>query len=105
MINNPAGTNTNTPAATADILVKGFNIYNNSELIGSFKRNVSADSTLFINIYKKDDNKVCTATHSLKAADADWDIRFSDNKVITLLYNPTTPLEKLFKYLAEKGYF
>ncbi len=105
VINNPAGTNTNTPATTADILIKGFNIFNNSELIGFFKKNVSADSTLFINVYKKDENKVCTATHSLKAADADWDIHFSDNKVITLLYNPATPLEKLFKYLAEKGYF
>ena len=106
IINNPAATNTTaTKTPAAEILIKGFNIYNNSELIGTFKKNVSADSVQFINVYKKDDNKVCTATHSLKLPDADWDIRFTDDKLITLLYNPSQPLERLFKFLVEKGYF
>ena len=106
VINNPApATNAPTKAiVAADILVKGSNIYNGGELIGTFKRNISADSTLFINVYKKDDNKVCTATHPLKNDDADWEVRFTDDKTITLLYNPSSPIEKLFKFLVEKGY-
>ena len=39
-------------------------------------------------------------------ANADWNLSTTaDGQTTQLLYNSTTPLEKLFKYLAEKGFF
>lgn len=74
-------------------------------MIGSFKKSTGADNITSISVYNKDDSKIATATHNDADPNADWElIPAADNKSIQLLYNTTTPLEKLFKYLAEKGF-
>ena len=88
-------------AGPADITLKETNIYNNSELVGMFKRTVENDITT-ITVYNTSDAMVCKANHP-NAGDADWSIN-ADGKSVNILYNPAAPLEKLFKYLVEKGY-
>lgn len=86
----------------ADISVKDNKIYNNSELVGVFKR-ASENGFTVISVYNANDAMICKATHPDGKDDADWDLAL-DGKNVTLLYNAEKPLEKLFKYLAEKGY-
>lgn len=86
----------------ADISVKGVNIYNNSELVGMFKTS-KKDNVTTISVYNGHDVMVCRATHPDDNENADWELTL-DGKTVMVLYNPTTPLERLFKYLAEKGY-
>jgi hypothetical protein len=100
----PANSNTSpAPSQPADIQVKENRIYNNSELAGSFKKTVSGTLDV-ITVYSKDDTKVADAKHVTNDNNADWDIILADGKKVTVLYNAATPLEKLFKYLVEKGY-
>ncbi|MES2850711.1 MAG: hypothetical protein V4685_16750 [Bacteroidota bacterium] len=100
VVNTASATNN-----TADILVKDNKIYNNSELIGSFKKSTDTNNITTISIYNKDDSKIADATHSDADANADWNLTTTaDGKTTQLLYNSSTPLEKLFKYLAEKGF-
>jgi hypothetical protein len=100
----PTNASTNTPPSVpADISIKANNIYNNSELAGSFKKSISADSVLTIITYNKKDEKVATATYTYKNPDADWVVMFADGVKSSVLYNTNTPLEKLFKYFWEKG--
>jgi hypothetical protein len=104
--NNTAAAGSGTPAAPAqpaDILIKENRIYNSSELVGSFKKSVSGTLDV-ISVYSKDDTKVADAKHVANDNNADWDIVLADGKKVTVLYNATTPLEKLFKYLVEKNY-
>lgn len=89
-------------AQPADIGIKGDKIYNNSEMVGVF-RQASAAGLTTVSVYNANDAMVCKATHKDGNDNADWDLVL-DGKAITLLYNPASPLEKLFKYLAEKGY-
>jgi hypothetical protein len=104
VVNNAPAGNT-LPKAAVDISVKGNNIYNNSELIGSFKKSTEAANLTTLSIYNKDDLKIATATHNDADANADWNLTtFADNKATQLLYNTAAPLEKLFKFLAEKGF-
>lgn len=86
----------------ADISIKENKIYNNSEMVGIFKR-TSEGGISTISVYNMNDALVCKATHPDNNDNADWNMVL-DGKSVTLLYNPATPLEKLFKYLAEKGY-
>ena len=85
----------------ADISLKESKIYNNSEMVGVFKRTEDAGITT-ISVYNNTDALVCKATHPNENPDADWTI-VSDGKSATILYNSAAPLEKLFKYLVEKG--
>jgi hypothetical protein len=101
-VNNGTAPGGAAPAQPADILVKENRIYNNSELVGSFKKS-SNNGIDEVAVYAKDDSKIATAKHVAGDANADWDIILADGKKITVLYNATTPLEKLFKYLADKG--
>ncbi len=87
--------------APADISLKETNIYNNSELVGVFKRTEDGGITT-ISVYNTSDALVCKASHPNDNADADWMI-LSDGRTATILFNPAAPLEKLFKYLVEKG--
>ncbi|UAY53485.1 hypothetical protein [Ferruginibacter albus] len=99
--------NTNTPATSkaTEISIKTNSIYNNDELIGSFKQSVK-DNINTVSIYNKNDDKIAVATHPEGDADADWNVTVtSNNTVYQLLYNSSTPLEKLFKSLADKGLF
>lgn len=106
VVNTAPVANTNAPKAPADILIKENKIYNNSELIGSFKKSTDANNITTISVYNKDDSKVATATHNDADANADWNLSTTvDGKATQLLYNSSAPLEKLFKYLAEKGIF
>ena len=89
-------------AGPADISLKDPNIYNNSELVGMYKRTVDAGVTT-ISIYNASDALVAKASHPDGDENADWTI-VADGKTATILYNPAAPLEKLFKYLVEKGY-
>ncbi len=86
----------------ADISVKENKIYNNSEMVGVFKRTSEAGITT-VAVYNMNDALVCKATHQDNNDNADWNMVL-DGKGVTLLYNPMSPLEKLFKFLAEKGY-
>lgn len=86
----------------ADISIKESKIYNNSEMVGIFKRTSEAGITT-IAVYNMNDALVCKATHQDNNDNADWSMSL-DGKGVTLLYNPMNPLEKLFKFLAEKGY-
>jgi len=100
-------TNNNAPATPqpANITIKANSIYNNDELVGSFKQAVK-DSTTTINIYNASDSKIAIATHNEADVNADWDVMvFADNKTYQFLYNPSTPLEKLFKALVDKNLF
>lgn len=85
----------------ADISLKETNIYNNSEMVGVFKHTVEGDVTT-ISVYNTMDALVCKATHQTDNPNADWTI-VSEGRTATILYNPAAPLEKLFKYLVEKG--
>jgi hypothetical protein len=86
----------------ADIIIKEDKIYNNSELVGVFKSKVEEGKTI-ISVYNANDAMICKASRVEADKNADWSLLL-DEKSVTLLYNPTTPLEKLFKYLVEKGY-
>jgi penicillin-binding protein-related factor A (putative recombinase) len=86
----------------ADITMKENKIYNNSEMVGIYKRATEGGITT-ISVYNSNDALVCKASHPDNNDNADWSLVL-DGKTVTLLYNPQTPLEKLFKYLAEKGY-
>ncbi|MES2702007.1 MAG: hypothetical protein V4649_05180 [Bacteroidota bacterium] len=84
-----------------DISLKENKIYNNSELVGIFKR-IQENGATTIMVYNANDVKVCTAVHPDNNDNADWTLQL-DGKGVTLLYYAPAPLEKLFKYLAEKG--
>lgn len=86
----------------ADISIKENKIYNNSEMVGVFKR-ASESGITTVSVYNSNDAMVCKATHTDGNDNADWNLLL-DGKTVTLLYNSGAPLEKLFKYLAEKGY-
>jgi hypothetical protein len=113
-IKDPAGTppppqeqviqvsNERRSAGPADISIKENKIYNNSEMVGIFKQTTDNGLTV-INVYNNNDVMVCKATHPDADNNADWSLML-DGKAVTLLYNTATPFEKLFKYLAEKGY-
>lgn len=92
----------NRSTQPADISVKENKIYNNSELVGIFKR-ASENGTTTISVYNANDAMICKATHTDGNDNADWNLTL-DGRNVTLLYNTEKPLEKLFKYLAEKGY-
>lgn len=85
----------------ADISLRETNIYNNSELVGVFKKMEEGNLTT-ISVYNSSDVMICKASHP-NNDNADWSI-LVDGKTTTILYNPAAPLEKLFKYLVEKGY-
>ncbi|HTN44937.1 MAG TPA: hypothetical protein VL098_01230 [Flavipsychrobacter sp.] len=85
----------------ADIALKENKIYNNSELVGIFKRSMEGNINI-ISVYNNNDVLVCKATHEDGNDNADWNIQ-TEGKNTTLLYNNATPLEKLFKYLVEKA--
>lgn len=89
-------------AGPAEISVKENKIYNNSEMVGVFKQAKDGGLTV-ISVYNNNDAMVCKATHLDGDNNADWNLML-DGKAVTLLYNATNPMEKLFKYLAEKGY-
>ena len=96
-------TNDNAPrnSGPADISLKETNIYNNSEMVGVFKRTEETGVTT-ISVYNNTDALVCKASHPSDNPTADWTI-VSEGKTAAILYNTAAPLEKLFKYLVEKG--
>lgn len=85
----------------AEISLKDNKIYSNSELVGVFKR-ITEDSISTISVYNGNDVLVCKASHEDGNENADWNIQY-DGKNSTILFNTAAPLEKLFKYLVEKG--
>lgn len=100
--------NNATPAATATsakISIKSSNIYNNDELVGTFKKNTdSTTKILTISVYNKDGVKTVIAKRQSNITDADWEItNAATNKTNQVLYSEESSLEKLFKYLIEKG--
>ena len=106
-VNTNANTNSNPSVSSqpADIAIKANNIYNNDERIGTFKQTVK-DSITTINIYNNNDDKIAIASHADYDANADWIVTVTaDNNTYQILYNTSTPLEKLFKALVGKGLF
>ena len=87
--------------APADISLKNSSIYNHSELVGVFKR-VEEEGNTVITIYNPTDALIARATHPTANENADWSVSW-DGHTSTILFNPDAPLEKLFKYLVEKG--
>ena len=95
---------TSKSSGPADISLKENKVYNNGELVAFFKRSTDNEQTL-IKIYNADENMIAEARHQDGNEDADWDVWLvNDKKKLTLLYSPSNPLEKLFKYLVEKSY-
>lgn len=92
----------NTTTQPADISIKEDKIYNNSELVGFFKSTKEEGNTI-ISVYNNSDALICKASHADGNNNADWNLSL-DGKTVTLLYNTSAPMERLFKYLAEKGY-
>lgn len=101
IINNPSNS-TNNSSMPAQIAVRENRIYNNDEVVGTFKKMVDANNILTVTIYKKDDSKIAVATHNENKEDEDWAIT-TNGKTNQILYNKQTPLEKLFKYFVDKG--
>jgi hypothetical protein len=89
------------PIAPASIQLKEDKIYNNSEQVGVFKTTKDGDYDV-IKIYSSSDALVCTARHQSNNNNDDWKLQL-DDKATSILYDSTNPLEKLFKYLVEKG--
>jgi hypothetical protein len=85
----------------ADISLKNSSIYNHSELVGVFKR-VEEEGNTVVTIYNMTDALIARATHTNGNESADWNVAW-DGRTATILYNSDAPLEKLFKYLVEKG--
>ncbi len=94
-----------TPASArvASIALNGEKIYNNDALVGTFRTATSAGVTT-VSVYGASDDKIATARHT-DTSDDDWEVLLSaDNKNLQLRYYKETPLLKLFKALAERGY-
>ncbi|MFM2049340.1 MAG: hypothetical protein RI955_1888 [Bacteroidota bacterium] len=87
--------------APASIQLKDDKIYNNSEQAGIFKTAKDGDYDV-IKIYNTADALVCTARHKSNDNNDDWKLQLED-KATSILYDSTNPLEKLCKYLVEKG--
>ncbi len=99
--NSPSSAASGTTAAS--IALNGEKIYNNDALVGTFRTATSAGVTT-VSVYGASDNKIATARHK-DASDDDWEVVLSaDNKSLQLRYYKETPLLKLFKALAERGY-
>ncbi|GAA4337190.1 hypothetical protein [Flaviaesturariibacter amylovorans] len=102
----PVVVNVSAPAATApataSIALKNNRIYNNDEAIGSYRQREEGGVEI-VDVYASNDQKVATATHVKGNPDADWAIGFADGKKTSLLYNSSTPLERLFRFFYEKG--
>jgi hypothetical protein len=100
--NNPPAASTSAPVDIT-ITVKENSIYDNDQLIGSFKESVK-DSLSTISVYNTSDVKIAIATHNDADANADWNVTVpSDNSTYQFLYNQSSPWEKLFKALVSKG--
>lgn len=99
--------NNSAPAATvaAKVSIKGSNIYNNDELVGTFKKSTdSVTNNLTLSVYNKDGVKTVIAKRQGNVKDADWEIVVvATNKTNQVLYSDENPFEKLFKYLIEKS--
>jgi len=105
-VNIVVNTTTPNPIGNANISLKGSNIYNNSEFIGTFKKITDNSGITTLSLYKKDQSKVAIAKHNDKDANDDWVVTTEpDNKTTQVLYNPSSPVEMLIKFLAEKGIF
>ncbi|MEN9522510.1 MAG: hypothetical protein RL065_887 [Bacteroidota bacterium] len=89
------------PSAPASIQLKDDKVYNNSEQVGIFKVSKDGDFDV-IKIYNTADALVCTARHKSNDNNDDWKLQI-DDKAATILYDSSNPLEKLMKYLVEKG--
>jgi hypothetical protein len=102
VINN---TTPNAGTIAAKISIKANNIYNNDELVGTFKKTTdSATNVLYLSVYNKDGVKAIIAKRQNNVKDADWEITVAaTNKTNQVLYSEENPLEKLFKYLIEKS--
>jgi len=102
---NVGGSAAGAPAAAsapASISISGEKIYNHDELTGTFRKS-SENGYTTISIYNRDDNKVAIARHKDKS-DEDWEIMPEGGSKISLRFYTDQSLERLFKYLAEKGY-
>jgi hypothetical protein len=87
--------------APASIQLKDDKVYNNSEQVGIYKITKDGDFDV-IKIYNTSDALVCTARHKSNDNNDDWKLQI-DDKAATILYDSSNPLEKLMKYLVEKG--
>ncbi|MEJ7610167.1 MAG: hypothetical protein WKF88_03200 [Ferruginibacter sp.] len=101
IINNNSANN--NYSSKSDILIKENNIYNSQQLIGSFKKSTN-DAITTANIYNKSGVKIAAASHTNKNMDSDWTVVVGSN-TYQLLYNETTPIENLIKFLIEKNLF
>lgn len=90
-------------AKAASIALSGEKIYNNDVLVGTFRTAASAGVTT-VSVYGASDDKIATARHT-DASEDDWEVALAtDGKSMQLRYYKETPLLKLFKALAERGY-
>ncbi|MDR3679916.1 MAG: hypothetical protein P4L41_08110 [Flavipsychrobacter sp.] len=84
--------------------IKANSIYNNGELIGSYKQQ-SIDSDLtFLKVYNRSHSRIAEVTHEQGAPT--WTIVTPvDQKKMYAPYLSAAPLAGLFRYLVQQGYF
>jgi hypothetical protein len=96
---NTDKTNNIQKSKSISLLLKNEKVYNNDELVGTYK-SIKTESKTTITIYNAQGEQVCFASHPNNDND-DWDLDINGTKK-KLLYNPNSPLEKLFTYFIEK---
>ena len=104
IVNNvpPARSGNDAPKRTADISISGDKIYNNDELLGTFKSE-QAQGIQNLTIYNPSDVATIRAMRR-SDGDGDWEITVQGRKT-TIRYHADAPLQKLFTRLVENGYF
>ncbi len=91
-----------TPDTRILINIKDNKIYNNGDLIGTYKK-LPIDEMIALQVYNTSQNKVAEVTHEENGAS--WTIITPvDQKKDYLDYDKSSPMESLFKYLVEKKY-
>jgi len=91
-----------TPDTRILINIKDNKIYNNGELIGTYKK-LPINEITALQVYNTSQNKVAEITHE-ENGDSWTIITPVDQEKYYLDYDKIAPMETLFKYLVEKKY-
>lgn len=92
------------PMPPVKISINKEKIYDNDELIGTYKQTAGTTrSDMIITIYDQDNRKAATVKRT-PATSKNWQITLADGTQTTAVYSADSPLVRLFTFLAEKGY-
>lgn len=104
----PAAGKSNAKANNGPVTLDGNSILSNSETIGKFREEFTSSNysqeMRILHIYNASGEKVAEAVVS-KANPQEWSIKIlSNDGEVPLLYDAPGEKEKLFKWMADKGY-